>query len=100
MQFASSIAQKAGFWGLPVKYGLGRAITSDEEQTTYGEGLSEIAKNYNLTNEPLIPKLDKEIYEKMTGREKAIYKIKKKINTWCRRNSFNCRIDQRIYCRW
>ena len=79
VQFASSIAQKAGFWGLPVKYGLGRAITSDEEQTTYGEGLSEIAKNYNLTNEPLIPKLDKEIYEKMTGREKAIYKLKRKL---------------------
>ena len=79
VKFASSIAQKAGFWGLPVKYGIGRAITSDEDQTTYGEGLSEIAKNYNLTDQPLIPRLDKEVYEKMTGREKAIYKLKRKL---------------------
>lgn len=59
VKFASSIAQKAGFWGLPVKYGIGRSITGEAKQTTYSEGLSEIAKNYGLTSEPLIPKLDK-----------------------------------------
>ena len=40
IKYASSIAQKAGGWGLPVavKYGIGRAITSDEKETTFSEG--------------------------------------------------------------
>jgi len=79
VKFASSIAQKAGFWGLPVKYGIGRSITGEAKQTTYSEGLSEIAKNYGLTSEPLIPKLDKETYDKMTNREKASYLLKRKL---------------------
>ena len=37
IKYASSIAQKSGGWGLPVAayYGVGRAITDDEEHTTF-----------------------------------------------------------------
>ena len=74
IKYASSIAQKAGGWGLPVavKYGLGRTITSETDptkpgSTTFSEGFG------------WMPTLTSEQYEKMTGKEKAIYSLKKKL---------------------
>ena len=74
IKYASSIAQKAGGWGLPiaVKYGLGRTLTSEttpgeEHAGTFAEGFG------------FMPTLTKEQYEKMTGKEKAIYSLKKKL---------------------
>ena len=67
IKYASSIAQKLGFWSLPVKYGLGRAITSDEEKTTFAEGFG------------LIPPIDREQWNKMTKKEQAVEGLKRKL---------------------
>jgi len=74
IKYASSIAQKMGGWGLPVavKYGLGRTLTSEtvpgeKHAGTFGEGFG------------WMPTLTREQYEKMTGREKSIYSLKKKL---------------------
>ena len=74
IKYASSIAQKAGGWGLPiaVKYGLGRTLTSE---TVPGEKHTEtFAEGFGF-----MPTLTREQYEKMTGKEKAIYSLKKKL---------------------
>ena len=57
----SSIAKKLGFWGLPVKYGLGRTVTSDPDQTSYGESFG------------LVTRADT---SKMTNRQKAVHDLK------------------------
>ena len=57
----SSIAKKLGFWTLPVKYGLGRSVTSDPEQAT-------LAENFGLVT--------REDTSKMTNREKAAHDLK------------------------
>ena len=74
IKYASSIAQRAGGWGLPiaVKYGIGRTITSETDpdakgSTTFSEGFG------------WMPTITKEQYESMTGREKAVYSLKKKL---------------------
>ena len=60
----SSIAKKLGFWALPVKYGLGRSVTSDPEQAT-------LAENFGLVT--------REDTSKMTNKEKAVHDFKWKL---------------------
>ena len=67
IKYASSIAQKMGFWGLPVKYGIGRAITSDEKATTFTEGLG------------IMPTLTREDWNSMTSKERAVESLKRKL---------------------
>jgi hypothetical protein len=74
IKYASSIAQKAGGWGLPVavKYGLGRTITSETDPTA--KGSTTFSEGFGF-----MPTLTKEQYEKMTSKDKAIYSLKKKL---------------------
>ena len=74
IKYASSIAQKAGGWGLPVavKYGLGRTITSETDPTA--KGSTTFSEGFGF-----MPTLTKEQYEKMTSKDKAIYSFKKKL---------------------
>ena len=67
IKFASSIAQKMGFWGLPVKYGIGRAITSDEKDITFTEGFG------------FMPTPTREQWNKMTKKERAVESLKRKL---------------------
>jgi hypothetical protein len=69
IKYASSIAQKMGGWGLPVavKYGLGRTLTSDEKDTTFTEGFG------------FMPPLDREKWNKMTSKERAVESLKRKL---------------------
>ena len=60
----SSIAKRFGNWALPVKYGLGRTVTSDPEQTSYGEGFGWVTR---------------EDTSKMTNKEKAVHDLKWKL---------------------
>ena len=60
----SSIAKRLGFWTLPVKYGLGRTVTSDPDQTSFGEGFG------------LVTRADT---SKMTPKEKAVHDLKWKL---------------------
>ena len=60
----SSIAKRLGFWTLPVKYGLGRTVTSDPDQTSFGEGFG------------LMTRADT---SKMTPKEKAVHDLKWKL---------------------
>ena len=60
----SSIAKRLGYWALPVKYGLGRTVTSDPEQTSFGEGFGWVTRE-DTTN--------------MTNREKATHDLKWKL---------------------
>jgi hypothetical protein len=60
----SSIAKKLGFWALPVKYGLGRSVTSDPEQAT-------LAENFGLVT--------REDTSNMTNKEKAVHDFKWKL---------------------
>ena len=48
-----------GFWGLPVKYGIGRSITADEEKPTFTEGFG------------FMPPIDKEKFDKLSNSKKA-----------------------------
>ena len=79
IKYASSIAQKMGFWSVPIKWGIGKAITGEEKETTITEGLSEIGASWGLTETPLVPKKDKKFYDKMTKREQAVYLLKRKL---------------------
>ena len=74
IKYASSIAQKAGGWGLPVavKYGLGRTITSETDPTA--KGSTTFSEGFGF-----MPTLTKEQYERMTSKDKAIYSLKKKL---------------------
>ncbi|MDP6527738.1 MAG: hypothetical protein QF858_02570, partial [Candidatus Pacebacteria bacterium] len=63
----SSIAKKLGFWTLPVKYGLGRAVTSDPEQVAIGEPFKPFG---------LYTRADT---SKMTSSEKAVHDLKWKL---------------------
>ena len=67
IKFASSIAQKMGFWGLPVKYGIGRAITSDEKDVTFTEGFG------------FMPTPTREQWNNMTKKERAVESLKRKL---------------------
>ena len=69
IKYASSIAQKSGGWGLPVAayYGVGRAITDDEEHTTFAEGFGWMSP------------LDREKWKQMTKKEKAVYGLKRRL---------------------
>ena len=60
----SSIAKRLGYWALPVKYGLGRTVTSDPEQTSYGEGFGWVTRADT---------------SKMTDGEKAVHDLKWKL---------------------
>ena len=80
IKYASSIAQRMGFWGLPVKYGIGSALTDDRPQDMLiSEVATQAAHQYGLTEENLIPLKDKEWYEKLTKKEKASYILKRKL---------------------
>jgi len=80
VKFASSIAQKMGFWGLPVKYGIGQALTDDTPQDMLiTEAGTQALHQFGLTKENLIPLKDKEWYEKLTKKEKASYILKRKL---------------------
>ena len=69
-----------GFWGLPVKYGIGSALTDDRPQDMLiSEVATQAAHQYGLTEENLIPLKDKEWYEKLTKKEKASYILKRKL---------------------
>jgi len=74
IKYASSIAQKAGGWGLPVavKYGLGRTITSETDPTA--KGSTTFSEGFGF-----MPTITREQYEKMTSKDKAIYSLKKKL---------------------
>ena len=63
----ASIAKRLGFWTLPVKYGLGRAVTSDPEQVAIGEPFKPFG---------LYTRADT---SKMTNREKAVHDLKWKL---------------------
>jgi hypothetical protein len=67
IKYASSIAQKMGFWGLPVKYGIGRTITADEEKPTFTEGFG------------FMPPIDKEKFDKLSNSKKAAEILKRKL---------------------
>jgi len=67
IKYASSIAQKMGFWGLPVKYGIGRTITADEEKPTFTEGFG------------FMPPIDKEKFDKLSNSQKAAEILKRKL---------------------
>ena len=69
IKFASSIAQKAATWGGPTTayYGVGRAITDDEEHVSFSEGFG------------LIPPLDREKWNNMTKKEKAVEGLKRRL---------------------
>ncbi len=67
IKYASSIAQKMGFWGLPVKYGIGRTVTADEEKPTFTEGFG------------FMPPIDKEKFNKLSNSQKAAEILKRKI---------------------
>ena len=67
IKYASSIAQKMGFWGLPVKYGIGRSITADEEKPTFTEGFG------------FMPPIDKEKFDKLSNSKKAAEILKRKL---------------------
>ena len=67
IKYASSIAQKMGFWGLPVKYGVGRTITADEEKPTFTEGFG------------FMPPIDKEKFDKLSNSKKAAEILKRKL---------------------
>ena len=60
----SSIAKRLGFWTLPVKYGLGRAVTSDPDQTSFGEAFNLVTRSDT---------------SKMTNKEKAAHDLKWKL---------------------
>jgi len=79
IKYASSIAQKMRFWGLPVKYGIGHAITGEDKAATITESASELAAAQGWTKEPLVPYKDREFYDKMTKKEQAIYLLKRKL---------------------
>ena len=74
IKYASSIAQKAGGWGLPVavKYGLGRTLTSETDPTA--KGSTTFSEGFGF-----MPPISKQEYERMTSKEKAIYSLKKKL---------------------
>ena len=76
IKYASSIAQRMGFWGLPVKYGVGRTIT-DTDKPTFTEGFG------------FLPPVDEAELNKLSNRKKAVEEILKKTNTWRRRHSIN-----------
>ena len=67
IKYASSIAQKMGFWGLPVKYGIGRTITGDEERPSFTEGFG------------FMPPIDKEKFDKLSNSKKAAEILKRKL---------------------
>ena len=69
IKYASSIAQKSGAWGLPVAayYGVGKAITDDEEHTTFAEGFG------------FMDPITKAKWAGMTKKEKAVYGLKRRL---------------------
>ena len=67
IKYASSIAQRFGYWGTAAKYGIGRSIADDEEHTTFVEGFG------------LVPPMDRKRWDKMTKRERAVYGLKRRL---------------------
>ena len=67
IKYASSIAQKMGFWGLPVKYGIGRSITADTDKPTFAEGFG------------FLPPVDEAELNKLSNRKKAVEILKRKL---------------------
>ena len=67
IKYASSIAQKMGFWGLPVKYGIGRSITADTDKPTFAEGFG------------FLPPVDEAELSKLSNRKKAVEILKRKL---------------------
>ena len=79
IKYVSSIAQKSADWGIPLalrsgwgapvaaKYGLGRMIAEDEQTLTFSEGFGWMSP------------MDRERWNKMTGKEKAIESLKRKL---------------------
>ena len=67
IKYASSIAQRFGYWGTAAKYGLGRSIADDEEHTTFVEGFG------------LAPPIDRKTWDKMTKKERAVYGLKRRL---------------------
>ena len=80
IHYVSSYAKNFGFWALPVKYGIGQALTDDTPQDMTGaEAISQAAQFYGLTEKNIIPPKDKEFYENMTKKERASYLLKRKL---------------------
>jgi len=67
IKYASSIAQKFGYWGTAAKYGIGRSIVEDEEHTPFVEGFG------------LVPPMDRKRWDKMTKKERAVYGLKRRL---------------------
>jgi len=59
IKYASSIAQKMGFWGLPVKYGIGRSVTADTDKPTFTEGFG------------FLPPVNEENLKNLSNKDKA-----------------------------
>jgi hypothetical protein len=80
IHYVSSYAKNWGFWGLPVKYGIGHALTDDTpKDMTATEAAAQAAHMWGWTDTNLIPPKDKKFYEKMTKRERASYLLKRKL---------------------
>ena len=67
IKYASSIAQKMGFWGLPVKYGIGRSITADTDKPTFTEGFG------------FLPTVDEANLKNLSNSKKAVEILKRKL---------------------
>ena len=80
IHYVSSYAKNWGFWGLPVQYGIGQALTDDTpKDMTATEAATQAAHMWGWTDKNLIPPKDKEFYDKMTKRERASYLLKRKL---------------------
>ena len=80
IHYVSSYAKNFGFWALPVKYGIGQALTDDTPKDMTGtEAISQAAHFYGLTEKNIIPPKDKAFYENMTKKEQAVYLLKRKL---------------------
>jgi len=80
IHYVSSYAKNWGFWGLPVQYGIGQALTDDTPKDMTGaEAISQAVHRFGLTEKNLIPPKDEAFYEKMTKRERASYLLKRKL---------------------
>ena len=67
IKYASSIAQRFGYWGTAAKYGIGRSVAEDEAPTTYAEGFG------------LMQPVDRETWNNMTKSERAVYGLKRRL---------------------
>ena len=75
IHYVSSYAKNFGFWALPVKYGIGQALTDDTPKDMTGaEAISQAAQFYGLTEKnniemPICEQIYKVLFENVSPRE-------------------------------